>query len=382
MKLLSIEDYVNFRCIGGDCPISCCGGMWSICVDEESAKYYRSVEGEFGDELRSKMITSEGIDYFKLKDNGDCSFLNENKLCRIYRNLGEDKMCYTCQSYPRVFYDVGDFTFCYMTNSCPEVTRMIMQRKEPMKVIFDDSDNNDVPSSDIDWVKFNRAIKAYNAGIRILQNRDLTISERLYILLFFVERFQELMREGKDTTDLTGIFSTPDVYKLMLENVGKAEVDYASKLHAFMIVFRSLIKNSYDHPMWKKCQKLADSIVDNKCVDVDAFINILSKINLTEMQIEMEQIITYRFFAVFMKGFEKSDYYEKIAYEYIILMALIGYFVLTEIEQGCECSQEDRILFYSLCNRADHAKIRKKNLEEAIISDGYYKMDQLIKLIS
>lgn len=28
MKLLSVDAYVDFKCIGGDCPISCCGGDW------------------------------------------------------------------------------------------------------------------------------------------------------------------------------------------------------------------------------------------------------------------------------------------------------------------------------------------------------------------
>ena len=52
MKLMSVKEYVEFRCSGGNCPICCCGGKWKILIDKETAEYYESVEGEFGERLR------------------------------------------------------------------------------------------------------------------------------------------------------------------------------------------------------------------------------------------------------------------------------------------------------------------------------------------
>jgi len=46
MKIFAVEDYEDFTCVGGECPISCCGGAWDIVVDEKTRKYYESVEGD------------------------------------------------------------------------------------------------------------------------------------------------------------------------------------------------------------------------------------------------------------------------------------------------------------------------------------------------
>lgn len=96
----------------------------------------------------------------------------------------------------------------------------------------------------------------------------------------------------------------------------------------------------------------------------------------------MEQLLAYRFFVMFMQGFKHTDYFEIIVYECVLYAALIGYTALTEIEQGDNCSQEDRILFYSLCSRTDHTEEEKLTLKSEICDEGYYEMDKLLKLVS
>ena len=393
MKLLTTDNYIDFACIGGTCPISCCGGDWTIVVDEETAKYYRSVEGEFGEKLRDGLEDVEENTIFKLDENKDCIFLNENKLCSIYRNLGEDKMCYTCKTYPRHFYQVGDILFCNLANSCPEVTRMILQRTEPLKTVLDDNYfSNEIADrisgqtydhDNIDWVRFNSAISAFTTGMSILQNRDLKIKDRMSLLLFYIERLEKIIKQGEDTKDLTTLFSMPEVYALFLETeVFKIrERDYTSKIHAFLMVFKILLSQAYKHPMWKRCNDLADKIKQKEEYDIDALTLLFDRFDSDEYQIELEQLITYRFFVVFMQGFENSDYFEKLAYEYVLFTSLITYSVLTEHLQGYICSREDRILFYSLCSRFDHSSGRKEKLNEIICSDGYCEMEKLMQLI-
>ncbi len=385
MKLLSVEDYVDFECVGGECPICCCGGRWKISIDDKTAEYYRSVEGDFGEELREGILVENGKSYFKLDCNYDCVFLNENKLCRIYRELGEDKMCFTCKTYPRTFYEIGDIMICYLTNSCPQVTKMIMQKKDPLKVVFDDS-GHDIKeineNRDIDWIRFNHVLQAYIAGMDLLQNREISVSNRLYLLLFFVKRFQEQIVNGEDPSDLIGLFSSSEIYTMFLESKPDTGMECASKIHAFMMVFRTLLTNSYDHPMWKKCNDLAKGISENGISDLEALKNAFYRLEELEFQVEMEQLLAYRFFVMFMQGFKHTDYFEIIAYECVLYAALIGYTALTEIEQGDNCSQEDKILFYSLCSRTDHTEEEKQALKSVICDEGYYEMDKLLKLVS
>lgn len=184
MKLLAVDEYIRFECIGSKCPISCCGGNWGIPIDDESYDYYMSVDGEFGDILRNGITELNGTNAFKLDEKiRDCMFLNENKLCNIYINLGSDSLCETCRTYPRAFYDVGDIEFCYLANSCPEVNRMIMQRMEPFDTLYDDSEDE---SGSFAGEGFSKALSAMIAGLELLKNRKITVKDRFILLLIYI----------------------------------------------------------------------------------------------------------------------------------------------------------------------------------------------------
>ncbi|HFE9682801.1 TPA: flagellin lysine-N-methylase [Clostridium perfringens] len=124
-----VPNYFNeFKCIASECEDTCCAG-WEIVIDDETHKRYENVEGEFGDILRSKIVKSDGENIFLL-NNGNCSFLNEKKMCEIYINLGEDHLCYTCQQFPRYTEEFLDLKEVGLSLSCPEAARIILRRAE------------------------------------------------------------------------------------------------------------------------------------------------------------------------------------------------------------------------------------------------------------
>ncbi len=383
MKLLSVDDFIKFECIGGDCTISCCGGNWGIPIDDESYRYYMSVEGSFGEALRNGMTKMNGGNAFRLDEKTkDCVFLDENKLCRIYRNLGPDALCVTCRTYPRTFYEVGDITFCYLANSCPEVNRMIMQRRDPLNILFDDSDDSeDETLSDFDFVRFNETIKALTNGMQIIQNSEFALKDRLYLLLFFVERFQKLEANGKNAAGVIEIFSKSEVCRVFLESRNAGDFGITAKIRAFMIIYRSLMADSYSHPMWEKCGRLANSITGGAIKDMDAVQGAFYLIEDGGIQQELEQLMAYRFFASFMRGFDKLSYFEDLAYEIVLYSALITYIALSYVIEGQMCTQEDRIQFYSLCGRIDHTKRQKERVLDDLRREGFFEMEKLIKLV-
>ena len=75
--------YKAFHCIASDCRDNCCVGGWEIDIDEETAQYYLSMEGEFGDRLRNSITRTDEY-CFRLKD-GKCPFLDSRGLCEIYQ---------------------------------------------------------------------------------------------------------------------------------------------------------------------------------------------------------------------------------------------------------------------------------------------------------
>ncbi len=124
-----VPNYFNeFKCIASECEDTCCAG-WEIVIDDETHKRYENVEGEFGEILRSKIVKSDGENIFLL-NNGNCSFLNEKKMCEIYINLGEDNLCYTCQQFPRYTEEFLDLKEVGLSLSCPEAARIILRKAE------------------------------------------------------------------------------------------------------------------------------------------------------------------------------------------------------------------------------------------------------------
>ena len=89
--------YDQFHCIADRCPDTCCAG-WQILIDEESLEKYSSIEGGFGNRMLTSIDWEEGA---FLQFDRRCSFLNEEKLCDLYEEMGEEFLCRTCREYPR-----------------------------------------------------------------------------------------------------------------------------------------------------------------------------------------------------------------------------------------------------------------------------------------
>lgn len=145
-----VPNYFNeFKCIASECEDTCCAG-WEIVIDDETHKRYENVEGEFGEILRSKIVKSDGENIFLL-NNGNCSFLNEKKMCEIYINLGEDNLCYTCQQFPRYTEEFLDLKEVGLSLSCPEAARIILRKAENNTFNLSEEDNceNEMQEDDL-----------------------------------------------------------------------------------------------------------------------------------------------------------------------------------------------------------------------------------------
>ena len=115
--------YSDFACLGAECEDTCCRG-WQIGIDEKSYDYYKKVPGAFGKRLRQEMEHDSRT--FRLNGR-DCAFLDQEGLCDIYRELGKDKLCQTCRTYPRHMEDYGEIREMMLSLSCPEAARLILQ---------------------------------------------------------------------------------------------------------------------------------------------------------------------------------------------------------------------------------------------------------------
>lgn len=196
------EYYDEFSCIASRCKDSCCAG-WEIDIDDESYEYYRSVEGTFGDRLRESMFVAEDGGYrFKLKGPKRCAMLNDNNLCDLYTALGEEALCAVCTEYPRFSLVYGQVEQKALSLSCEEVGRILFGRTEPEQLIDielpgDCEDDEEDPQyvAFMEWVQ--------KEAVAILQNRELSITERTREFLAWCDRVQTIINYSQAKDDLS-----------------------------------------------------------------------------------------------------------------------------------------------------------------------------------
>ena len=212
-KTMLVPSYMkNFNCIGKDCTDSCCG-LWNINIDKKSYQHYKKCKDKdfklrLENGIKRNRKNSCDENYAKIvldKDTNRCPFLNENKLCDIYINMGQEYMCDTCTIYPRVYSEVNGVIEKSLSVSCPEATRLVLDNEEKMsfeEVSCDDSRYISQISINTNKEKFTYYIEKYFWDLRviaidIIQNRDYSIDERIIILGMLCDEVNNFIKEGK-----------------------------------------------------------------------------------------------------------------------------------------------------------------------------------------
>ena len=213
LTMLTPSYMKDFKCIGQRCEESCCYG-WNVDLDKKTYKKYITNQNEKLRPLFQTMINrrhnnKSDVNYAKIKmdSNKGCPFLDENKLCNIHKELGEDYMSDTCSDYPRYTRKVDGMLEQSATISCPEVARLALLNKEGIileQIELDKNSrifiNNGLNTEG--YLLANR-LEKYFWDIRIfnislLQNRNYSLDDRLIIMGIIYKKIEKLNHEGNN----------------------------------------------------------------------------------------------------------------------------------------------------------------------------------------
>lgn len=198
---------VEFKCINSSCTDSCCAG-WDINIDEDTYNKYMNSTGELKELLEGKFTQNkEEHDSFNhgfmvLKDESRCPFLNSNMLCDIHGGVGEENLCITCKSYPRVFNIVDNVYEKSGLPSCIEICTRAFLNKDKMEFVESEEDIKE-KNIEIRRIVDSEAFEGTESllqyfwdirviSINIMQARSFSIEERLNILKNFYEQIEEM----------------------------------------------------------------------------------------------------------------------------------------------------------------------------------------------
>ena len=176
---LQANFYSAFRCIGDACEDTCCHG-WGISVDKATYGRYQQVTDVVLQPKLQQLVTIKNTNsdsaYAAIQLDGDrCPFLDKG-LCGIQKRLGEDYLCHTCATYPRIQNSVEGRIESSLELSCPEAARLTLRDERPLD--------------------FGQPLSGVRGLVlSLLQNRNYAISKRLVLVGHVCDKWAELQSE-------------------------------------------------------------------------------------------------------------------------------------------------------------------------------------------
>jgi lysine-N-methylase len=249
---LALDYYSQFSCIGGACEDSCCIG-WRVDIDKRTYKKYKENQHKVLAPLFKSAVkrndsssTPDCYGVISLDPEGKCSFLDQDKLCKIQKTMGPEALSPVCTNYPRTAYRLGEQFEYSLGLSCPEVARLVLLKREPLQFIEVSRMQSLEGSGSLIRQNWERGedspaklpliydLRALIIGI--LQHREIHIDARLMMLGLLLEATDKSVGAGfeKLEENLPGVLAE---YAGMLAHAGiiqteldKVEPDYSLKL--------------------------------------------------------------------------------------------------------------------------------------------------------
>ena len=257
----------NFKCDGSKCDAHCCKEEWNIFIDEDTRKQYEQLGAAVTSHL--EFHSDKGEYFIDFGGEKYCPFLNEKKLCRLQLKHGESFLSRTCATYPRITNLFGYFLERSLMLSCPLVAEMILFEDEPMKFEFVEvpeaihSHGGKIFLQRTESSEELRAhiIEIQVAMISILQERTLTLDQRLIVLSFFHDRLGEIFSDF-DADALTKLIAAYESKKFLAEQVPRMLRAVTFDAEKFVGLMRKLMNEVFGEATMLKNRKFLDTVVD------------------------------------------------------------------------------------------------------------------------
>lgn len=375
--------YKDFKCIASKCTDTCCAG-WEIVIDDETHKKYENVTSDFKKTLDKNMTEYEdGEKGFKLV-NERCAFLNDDNLCEIYKNLGEESLCYTCTMYPRFTEEYGSRREIGLSLSCMEAARLMLKDKE--KVTFTSTEDDEMVTAynDIQFEEYIELMPSRKVAVTIAQNRNLSIDERILLLLNFASLIQDKINSHNlsDIKTIRNNFSDKVYITNILSEYEKNRDKTISKYQTLKKYLEYFIGLDHLDSKWPNKLKYAinnlhkdisEEEYNKKYVEFDKYYEAKSY--------EFEHLLMYFIYRYFLKSLFDDELLAKVKF------AAISYLIIKELDIEKWIKNENKFdlndqieVMHKYSKEIEHSEENMDDLYSAFDEDEMFKNEILFNL--
>lgn len=383
MKLRVPHYYKDFVCIASKCKDNCCIGGWEIDIDDETANYYLNLEGEFGDILRASIGRTDEY-CFKLKD-GKCPFIDNENLCEIYKNLGEDKMGVVCTQFPRFTEYYGSIKETGIGLACEEAERIIFTDRKPFSMDIEDIDEEEVIDTEYDNVLANYLFKVRDLLFKMIDNESISLHNKMIYMIEIGKHIQDLVNEN-NTEEIQNIINLlqQNNYEALQLDKQNINTDENSSMYEVESILNAYSELEILNEQWQYyLNDMYDMLhsEDMSPADYSVLVKEFTEY-IKDRNYEYSNMLKYFVFRYFMKASYDHDVFGKLQ------LSVTNYFVIRDMDivkwlkNNREFSFEDRIETVHIFSReVEYSEDNLEVLAEEFIFDDIFKVENLIALL-
>ena len=245
--------FEDFKCVAAECEDTCCAG-WTIMIDENSLQKYKELKGPFANRLCNSIDWENGCfcQYEKR-----CAFLNEDNLCDLHLEAGEQMLCDTCRDYPRHMEEFEGVREGSLSLSCIEAAKLILGGMEPVRFLSFADEVEDEEYEDFDYLLFTKLMDAREKIIAVLQNRDIDIMMRIAMVLDFAQDIQDAVDGQKlyEIDERMEVFGELDIILAFQQDMNAYQIgenEYCAAVRKMFRIFYKLEVLKSDWPEYVK----------------------------------------------------------------------------------------------------------------------------------
>lgn len=196
--------YVSFfKCDGKKCPANCCCRDWQVIIDDETYKKYLNLESSEHELTKNLSENNEGARYLINHIEGKCPFM-KNNLCSIQIEYGEKYLSKTCMIYPRQMVNFGEIIERTLTPTCPLAAELILNTYDQLAFEFKEVRLPEwahgqlfVGETSVPEDLYKYIVEIQLTAISVLQEKRLTIEQRLILLGFYFFQIEEAYKNNE-----------------------------------------------------------------------------------------------------------------------------------------------------------------------------------------
>ncbi len=375
MKLRKPDYYDRFQCIAGACGDSCCIG-WEIDINEKQKQIYQAYADQTQNELSERMkscIDWEKGCFILQGENERCPFLNQENLCDLIRNLGEESLCDICREHPRFYEWYEGLTEVGLGLCCEAAVRLMLEHKEPIRFVeeaCEEPDGQKEEEADAEFLEL--LFAARDTAFAILQNRNYSVWDRLIQFLDYTKVLQDALDFGDliELSDVISVYEDLTEYEKIPEAVtGQIRERRAYGYRGMLEVCREL--EAIDDSWMKHLEELYD-LTDGEDDLADYEAEMLC--STEERSYEYEHLAVSFVYRYFMKCRKDRDVYSKGCLTVFSLL-MIRLLDIETWKMTGKLTTEDRVQNIKCISK--EVEYSEENLE--MLSEAFWERDEVSK---